>query len=125
MTNYTIGDFLIQIKNAAMADNKEVTTKSTKIVKAVADVLKKAGYLDSVEVKDGVITVKLAYHKKQPILMDLRLVSRPGLRVYRDLDQLGSHRGISKFILTTPEGVLMSTDAVKKRVGGEVIAEIW
>ena len=125
MTNYSIGDFLIQVKNAAMADRRQVTTKSTKIIRAVAGVLKKAGYFDSVTEKDGEITVVLAYHKKQPILVDLRLVSRPGLRVYKNVDELENHRGISKFIITTPDGVLMSSEAKKKRVGGEVIAEIW
>lgn len=125
MTNYSIGDFLIQIKNAAMADKKVVTTKSNKLIRAVADVLKKGKYLDSVTEKDGMITVELAYHKKEPLLMDLRLISRPGLRVYKDVDAIESHRDISKFILSTPEGVLLSPEAKKKRVGGEVIAEIW
>ena len=108
-----------------MADKRIVTTKSTKLIRAVADVLKKAGYFDKVTENDGEITVEMAYHKKQPILVDLRLVSRPGLRVYKNVDELESHRGISKFIVTTPDGILMSTDAKKKRVGGEVIAEIW
>lgn len=125
MTNYSIGDFLIQLKNAAMADKRNVTTKSTKIIRAVADTLKKSGYLDNVTESDGEIAVELAYHKKQPVLVDLKLISRPGLRVYKNVDDLESHRGISKFIITTPDGVLMSPDAKKKRVGGEVIAEIW
>ncbi len=125
MTNYAIGDFLIQIKNSGMADKKEVTTKSTKLIRSVADVLKKNNYLDSVTEQDGNITVILKYHKKQPRLVDLKLVSTPGLRVYRNVDELGSHKGISRFIVSTPEGIMFSKDAVKKRIGGEVIAEIW
>lgn len=125
MTNYTIGDFLIQIKNAAMAEKRELSTQSTKLVKAVAEVLKEAGYLQTVEEKDGLITVELGYYKKQPKLTDLKLVSRPGLRVYKDVDDLETHRGISKFLLSTPAGVMLSKEALKKRVGGEVIAEIW
>lgn len=125
MTNYSIGDFLIQLKNAGMADKREVTTQSNKLIKAVANVLEKSKYLESVEENDGNITVKLAYHKKQPILVDIKLVSRPGLRVYRKVDEINRHRGISKFIISTPDGIMLSTEAKKKRVGGEVIAEIW
>ena len=125
MTNYSIGDFLIQLKNAVMADKKEVTTKSTKLIHAVADVLKKAGYLSTVVVTDDQISVELSYHKKHPILVDLHLVSRPGLRVYRSVDELQKHRGISKFIISTPGGIMLSSEAIKKRVGGEIIAEVW
>lgn len=125
MTNYTVGDFLIQIKNAAMADKRELSVKSTKLVIAAAEVLKKAGYLQKVEEKDGLISIELGYYKKEPKLIDLKLISRPGLRVYKNVDDLEAHRGISKFLLSTPVGVMLSKDALKKRVGGEVIAEIW
>jgi len=125
MTNYSIGDFLVQIKNAGMAGNHDVTTKSTKMIKAVAQVLKKGGYLEEVKEDKELITVSLRFHKKQPILVDLKLVSRPGLRVYKNVDEIESHRGISKFIMTTPGGIMLSDEAKKKRVGGEVIAEIW
>ncbi len=125
MTNYAIGDFLIQIKNAGMAGKKNVTARSTKLIESVADVLKKSGYLDSVTKEGENIVVSLRYHKKRPILVDLKLVSRPGLRDYRDADTLSSHRGISKFIISTPNGIMFSDQAAKKRIGGEVIAEIW
>ena len=125
MTNYSIGDFLIQIKNAAMADKREISVKSTKLVSAVAQVLKKAGYLQTVTEADGMLNLELGYYKKQPKLVDLRLVSRPGLRQYKNVDDLAAHRGISKFLLSTPSGVMFSKEALKKRVGGEVIAEVW
>ncbi|OGM30260.1 30S ribosomal protein S8 [Candidatus Woesebacteria bacterium RIFCSPHIGHO2_01_FULL_41_10] len=125
--NYSIGDFLIQIKNAARANRKSVTTQSTKMLVAVAGVLKKMGYLESVSTKDGQITVALSYHKKEPLLLDLKLVSKPGLRVYKSVDEIKARprRGASQLVVSTPQNILSSEDAIKKNTGGEVICEIW
>lgn len=127
MTNYPIGDFLIQIKNARLAERREVKTKTSKFIKAVADVLKKQGILNRVEQKDGNLEVELAYHKKEPVLLDLKLVSKPGLRKYMSIDNLKTRkRSKSTFlILSTPHGVMTSDEALKKGTGGEVLVEIW
>lgn len=125
MTNYPVGDFLIQIKNAAMARNREVSVPETKLVKTVANVLKKQGLLDEIRKDKNNITVRLAYKKKEPVLLGLKLISKPGLRVYWDVDQLEKTKGPSMFLISTSVGILSSKDAIKKRVGGEVIVEIW
>lgn len=123
-TNYPIGDFLIRIKNAVMAGNRSVEVGSTKLIKAVAQVLKKGEYLSELKEKDGRLVVQLSYRKKEPVLMDVKLVSRPGLRVYMSVDELGKKRGPSTFVVSTSKGVLLSKEAIKKGVGGEVIAEV-
>ncbi|QQS38957.1 30S ribosomal protein S8 [Candidatus Woesebacteria bacterium] len=123
--NYPIGDFLIQIKNASLAGNEKVSVAKTKYIKSVAEALKKERYLTEVVDDDGVITVTLAFHKKEPLLFGLKLVSRPGLRRYMSVDDLEKHRGPETLILSTAHGVLSSKDAIKLRVGGEVIAKIW
>jgi len=124
-TNYEIGDFLIRIKNAARAGRRQVTMKETKLIKEVAKALKREGYLREVSSKGGQITVNLVYKNREPVLIDLRIVSKPGLRVYKDADELSERRAASIYILTTPEGILSSKEAIKKRVGGEAIVEIW
>ncbi len=124
-TNYSIGDFLIRIKNAGMAGNKEVVAVTNTKVVALANTLKKMRILDTVAVKDGLITVTLAFQDKKPVLMDLRLVSKPGLRIYMTIADIEAKRGPSTFVISTPKGVLSSKEAKKLRVGGEVIAEIW
>ena len=124
MTNYNIGDFLIQIKNAAQAEKREVSLPRTKLVEASAKVLKKEGILEEVKVKDGELTTRLAYHKKEPMLLDLKIVSTPGLRVYAGFDELSARRSASWLLLSTSQGVMASGEAVKKKIGGEVIAEI-
>ena len=124
-SNYPVGDFLIRIKNAAMIGRKETSAGNTKLIQAVAESLKKLGYLDSVEVKDGKISVTLSYHQKKPILYDLKLVSKPGLRVYKNVDEIEAAKGPFLLILSTNKGIMSSDQAVKERGGGEVLAKIW
>ncbi|OGM57956.1 30S ribosomal protein S8 [Candidatus Woesebacteria bacterium RIFCSPHIGHO2_12_FULL_46_16] len=124
MTNYPIGDFLIRIGNAAMAGKKEVSVASTKLIKETALALKKAGYLAEVEEKKGVLNVTLAIKSKKPVLLNIKLISRPGLRIYMGANDVGKKRGPSRYLLTTPKGIMLSGEAIKANLGGEVIAEI-
>jgi small subunit ribosomal protein S8 len=124
MTNYIVGDYLIRIKNAAMASNRTVESRVTNPVKSVAKSLKELGYLEKVEIKKDVIVSTLVFKNRKPLLLDLKLVSKPGLRVYMSLDELNSRRKPTNLILSTSKGVLSSKQAIKKGVGGEVIVEI-
>ncbi len=124
MTNYPIGDFLIRIKNAGLARRREVVMQETKLVKSVAEALKKEGYLLEVTENDGELVAKLAYRRKEPVLLDLKLISKPGLRIYMGVDELEKIKKPSMLILSTPQGIMSSKDAIKKRVGGEVLVEI-
>jgi small subunit ribosomal protein S8 len=123
--NYPIGDFLIRLKNAVIAGNKEIMVPSTKLIKSVSEVLKKAGYLSEVKYETAVTTVSLAIRRKEPVLMDVRLVSKPGLRIYMKVDELESQKGPFIVILSTPSGIMTGQEAIKKRIGGEVIARIY
>jgi small subunit ribosomal protein S8 len=125
MTNYPAGDFLIRLKNASRAGLQEVTLRNTKLIEAVAEVLKKEGYLAEVSKQDGQLTVKLAYKSKNPRLTNIQLVSKLGLRIYKNAAAIKSHKGASLYIISTSAGVISSREAVKKGIGGEVIAEIW
>ena len=124
MNNYPVGDFLIRFKNASLARHKQLEVNSNKKIKAVADVLEKEGYITEVKEEKGKIFLKIVYRKKEPILTQIKLVSKPGIRIYKSADELGKVKGPSKFIVSTPKGVMSSSDAIKKRLGGEVIAEI-
>jgi len=123
--NYPIGDFLIQVKNAALARKQQVVIVNTKLIQAVANVLKDLGYLDSVKEDEGKLSVKLTYHKKKPLISLVRLVSKPGLRIYSNVDGLEKKKGPSVFIISTSQGVMSSGKAIKKRLGGEIIAEVF
>jgi len=124
-TNYPVGNFLIRIKNAAQARNREVKDSSTKKKVAIAKALEKAGFVEEVKSKDGTLSLSVSFSHKSPILMDLRLVSKPGKRVYYKLSDIQSKRGPSTFLISTPKGILTTKEAKKIGSGGEIIAEIW
>jgi small subunit ribosomal protein S8 len=122
--NYPVGDFLIRIKNASIAGKKTVVAKKTNLIVDVAKTLKKLGFLENVDTDKENITVKLQYQNKQPLLTDIKLVSTPGLRIYMSADELEKIKKPTFLIITTSKGVFSKDEALKKRVGGEVIAEI-
>lgn len=123
-TNYPAGDFLIRLKNAARASRKEFTIRNTKLIKSIADALKREGFLEDVKEAKGELTVRIAYMKKAPIFNSVDLVSKPGLRIYMGIEDLEKVKGPEVYIISTPEGVLSLKEALKKKVGGEVIAKI-
>jgi len=123
-TNYPVGDFLIKLKNASMAGNKEVKVAGSNKVMAVAEALKKLGFLDGVKREKDIISVTLAFKNKKPLLMDVKLMSKPGLRIYMGVTEIEKKKGPSIFLITSPNGIISSKQAIKTRTGGEVIAEI-
>ena len=124
MNNYPVGDYLIRIKNAAMADLRVVKIKNTNLIETVAKTLKELGYLEKVSKKDGILSSTLTYKSRKSLLTNITILSKPGLRDYRSADELAKHRKPSVLIVSTPQGVMSSKVAIKKRIGGEVIAEI-
>ncbi len=124
MTNYHIADFLIRLKNASMANLKEVTMPSTNMIIAVAETLKSENFLNDVKVDGKNITVKLSIYKKSPVLSNVTIISRPGLRIYMSVDDIEAIKSPEVYILSTPKGILSGRNAIKERVGGEVIAKV-
>ncbi len=124
MTNYQIGDFLIRLKNAGMANIKEVSVSKTNLVLSVAKTLQRAGFLDTVAEKDGMVVVTLAIFRKKPVLSNVTIISRPGLRIYMNVDEIESIKTPDTYIISTPKGVMSGKEAKKQRVGGEVIAKV-
>lgn len=122
--NYPVGDFITRVKNAALADVKEIRVRKTKLIESVAKALEREGFLSEVKKEKDDLVVKLAYAKKEPILISLELVSKPGLRIYETVEELESKKGPEIYILSTSKGVLSSNEAVKKNIGGEVIAKV-
>ncbi len=122
--NYPVGDFLIRIKNAALANQKYVACPLNKLVESVAKTLVEEKYLERVFVENGFLKVQLSYKNKEPVLSDLKLISKPGLRVYWGVDMIKKVKRASIFILSTPKGIISSRKALKDNLGGEVIAEV-
>ncbi len=128
--NYVIGDFVIQLKNAALARRKIVVAPYANLSKAVAQVLKKEGFVDAVseETVDGkrMLSVTLRYHRRKPTITDVDLVSKPSLRTYVAASEIAGKQGrAATAILSTNTGILTGNDAMKKGVGGELLFKIW
>jgi small subunit ribosomal protein S8 len=128
--NYVIGDFVIQLKNAALAHKKAVVAPYANMSKAVAQVLKKEGFVDAVseETVDGkrMLSIAIRYHRRKPAITDIFLVSKPSLRTYVAANEIMSKQGrAATAILSTNVGILTGKDAIKKGVGGELLFKIW
>ncbi len=123
-TNFPTGDFLIKIKNAAMAKNKEVSFTADKQIVAIAQALKKMGYLDEVKKSGEKLEVTLTFKNKKPLMVNLKLVSKPGLRIYMGILEIEKKKGPTTYLISSPKGIVSSREARKLRIGGEVIAEI-
>lgn len=121
-----IADMLARIRNAHMALHKEVRVPRSKIKEAMAGILKQEGYVEDVVSEDGVITITLKYSNGTPVISGLKRVSTPGRRVYVGTNEIPRvQNGLGICILSTSRGVLDGMAAREKKVGGELLCEIW
>ena len=127
----TIGDLLTRIRNASSAKHDSVEIPASNMKKAICQILVDEGYVKSFNViedgKQGVIEIALKYGpNKSQVITGLRRVSKPGLRIYTDVENMPKvMKGIGIAILSTSKGVMTDKDARKANVGGEVLAFIW
>lgn len=130
MVNDSIGDLLIQIKNASMVGKKSLEMPYAKMKMAVAKILVDNGYLRSATVEGAHPRVKLhlelQYKNKMSTLTDVKRISKPGMRWYvgaKEIPTVLGGMGIA--ILSTPQGVMTGKSAKEKNLGGELLCEVW
>lgn len=127
-----IADMLTRIRNANIAKHDVVEVPASKMKKAISEILVNEGYIKGYEVKeDGVkatirMTLKYGKDKNEKVISGIKKISKPGLRVYADTDNLPKVLGgLGTAIISTNKGVITDKEARKLGVGGEVIAFIW
>lgn len=126
VVNSPVSDFFTRLENAVLRRRRKVSVPYSKLKEQIAKVLVKEGYLSNVKKSKDTLILKLNYRRRKPVIMDVRIVSKPGLRIYRKRDQLPSPLGGAGIsIVSTSKGIMSDKEARKKGVGGEVIAEIW
>lgn len=129
--NYLVADLVTRIKNSALSKRKEVELPFSNINKDIAKVLVREGFLESVkeEELDGKkhLVAVIKYERRIPVLTDVLIISKPSLRVYSSVKKIPEieKRGRRKIIVTTSQGVMTSSDARKKGLGGEILFSIW
>ena len=125
-----IADMLTRIRNANNAKHETVDIPASNMKKAIAEILVNEGYIKSYQIiedgKQGVIRVTLKYAGKQKVIHGLRRVSKPGLRIYSNCEDMPKvMNGLGVAIVSTSKGIMTDKQARKENVGGEVLAFVW
>lgn len=126
-----IADFLTRIRNAAKAGHKKVDVPASKMKESIAQILLNHKFIENyIRIDDGrqgILRIYLKYGPDdRPVIHGLRRISKPGRRVYVDSDNIPrvmNNLGIA--ILSTSKGVISNKQAMRLRIGGEVLCTIW
>lgn len=124
-----LADMFTRVRNGQMAGRKSVEMPSSKQKVALARVLADEGYIAGYSVDDAtvkaVLRIDLKYYEGKPVIEEITRVSRPGLRVYKKVDELPRvKQGLGVLILSTSQGVMTDRAARKANVSGEVICRV-
>jgi small subunit ribosomal protein S8 len=128
-----IADMLTRVRNANIAFHDQVLMPSSKLKEALARILEREGYIDGWQVEDDPskpgkrLTIRMKYTQdRQRTISGLRRVSRPGLRVYTKADAVPRVLGgMGIAVLSTNQGLMTDREARERRVGGEVLCQVW
>lgn len=130
--NDPIGDMLTRIRNGLMARHEVIALPASKMKVSIAEILKREGFIRDFNVlqvatPEQVIRLRLAYKAdKEPTIIGLRRVSKPGLRVYVQKGEIPRvFGGLGIALLSTSQGVMTGRDAWRKGIGGELLCHVW
>ncbi len=129
----TIADLLTRIRNASYSKHESVEVPASREKKAIVQILVDEGYIKRFTVSDdgkqGMIKIFLKYQGdrgKKPVITGLKRVSKPGLRIYSDVEHMPKvMKGLGTAIISTSHGIMTDRQARKENVGGEVLAFVW
>jgi small subunit ribosomal protein S8 len=127
MVTDVIGNFIIRIKNGNLAGKESVSAYTSKIKVSIADVLVRTGYIKSFSKNGNMIDVVLSYKSdKSPKITNVQRISKPSRRIYIKSEDIKPFKnGFGVTIISTPAGVLSNKEAVKQKIGGEILFKIW
>ena len=126
-----IGDMLARIKNSLLRNHKKVQLPSSKFKVKIANVLKTEGYIKDFYIEKNEnnkvsLKVNLKYYEGDPVIKEIKRISKPGRRVYSRANSLPRFmNGLGLAILSTPKGVMSDSEARKNNVGGEIICKVF
>lgn len=132
MVTDTIADCLTRIRNAQRAGHKAARVPFSTQVKALLEVLASEGFVAGFEKRTGSRASETSYEvflkyyaPGEPLITELSRVSKPGRRVYRGYEELSKVRaGLGISVLSTSEGVMSDREARRRKLGGEVLAQV-
>lgn len=126
-----IADMLTRIRNAIAVGHERVAMPSSKLKVGIAQILVDEGFIDRFELSDErhrrELELVLRYgDRRRPVIEGIKRISRPGHRVYRgsrDIDRVQGGLGVA--VVSTSQGLLPDREARKRRLGGEIVCEVW
>lgn len=123
-----VADMITRVRNAQLVGHSTVTLPASKIKIQILQVMQEEGYIEAYHLsnteKHPEITVQLKYYQDKPVIEKIKRISRPGLRVYKNIKSLPRVAGFGVAILSTSQGVMTHLKAKKLKIGGELICEI-
>jgi len=123
-----IADMLTRIRNAVMVNKSEVCIPYSRLKERIAETLAKENYIDKYEVvEEGkVLKVFLKYNEKKAAISHIKRISKPGNRVYVSKNNIPEIlNGYGLAVISTSSGIMTNREAREKKIGGELICEIW
>lgn len=122
-----IADLLTRIRNAQRAGHGVVCFPFSRLKLEVVKILAREGYLQGISREKDSIEVGLRYGgRREPVLTNLRRISRPGRRIYKGCEDMKPVRnGLGVALISTSQGIMTDSEARAKKVGGEVLCEVW
>lgn len=124
--NDLIADMLARIQNAIMRKKEQVNIPVTKVNEEILKVLKQESMIEDYEKNEDMLVVTLKYDKGESVITQLKKISKPGQRIYigyKDIVPVMNGRGIS--VISTSEGIMTGAMSKSKKLGGELICEVW
>ena len=123
-----IADMLTRIRNGQSASKVDVAMPASNMKQSIAQVLKDEGYINDFSVSEGAkpeLSVSLKYYEGKPVIEKIKRVSRPGLRVYKNKDELPKVlNGLGIVIISTSKGMMTDRAARAAGIGGELICSV-
>ena len=126
-----IGDMLTRIRNGQMRSLNKITIPFSVFRSKILEVLKKEGYIinfviDKGEENKKLLLVDLKYYEGQPVIREIKRISKPGRRVYSRATSIPRvHNGLGLAILSTSKGLMSDSEAIKNNLGGEIICRVF
>ena len=126
-----IGDMITRIRNAQMRSLSSVKIPGSRFRASILDVLKKEGYISDykflTDAKDkNSLSVSLKYDNGNPVIKEIKRVSKPGRRIYAKADSIPIiQNGLGLAIVSTSKGIMSDNDAKNKNIGGEIICRVF
>ena len=125
-----IGDMLTRIRNGQMRSLNKISIPFSVFRSEILEVLKKEGYIINFSIDKGennkkLLLVDLKYYEGQPVIREIKRISKPGRRVYSRATSIPRvHNGLGLAILSTSKGVMSDSEAMKNNLGGEIICRV-